>query len=272
MNNMNNMNNINNINNYIIDELISGGSFGRVYKCHKNNNVYALKEDNVNLLKYEANIYRIIRNIKNISKLIDFFSYNNKYYLVLDYFDYTLKYYKSLHYNSNNYNYNLKNIFDSLLYTLEDIHNMGILHRDLKPDNICFNKYNEPHIIDFGLAKKYSNKGKHNAEKNIKSIIGSNNFISLNVMNLIEPSRRDDIESLIYIYFYMLICNDTYIIYDNLDIILKKNIIYILSFLEKDNVDFDIINNIENSLVYIRRLRFSQTPNYNLLKNIMLNL
>ena len=263
------------LDNYIIDSLINKGRFGSVYKCHKNSKIYAIKEDiNIKLLKHEADIYCSIKNVKNISKLIDFFSLNNKYYLVLDYFEYTLAQYKNTHYNSKVYSYDIKltNIFSSLLTTLENIHAMGIIHRDLKPDNICFNEYNEPYIIDFGLAKSYKNNGKHICEKNIHSIIGSANFVSLNVINLIEPSRRDDIESLILIYLYMILSENVYTIYSNLDNNIKKNIIYILSLLQKDNIDNNIINNINNSLVYIRRLRFSQIPNYVLLKNKLLNM
>ena len=145
---------------YIVDSLINKGTFGCIYKCHKNCNIYAIKEDiNIKLLKHEADIYRSIKNVKNISKLIDFFSFNNKYYLVLDYFEYSLKQYKTMHYNSKVYSYHVKltKIFSSLVTTLENIHTMGIIHRDLKPDNICFNQYNEPYIIDFGLAKSYKN-------------------------------------------------------------------------------------------------------------------
>tara|TARA_A100001015_G_scaffold58071_1_gene63936 strand:- start:3303 stop:4106 length:804 start_codon:yes stop_codon:yes gene_type:complete len=264
---------IKNLDDYIVDSLISKGTFSSVYKCHKNNETYAIKEDvNIKLLKHEADIYRSIKNVKNISKLIDFFSLNNKYYLVLDYFNYTLKQYKVMHYNSEKFHVNLTNIFSSLLTTIEDIHNMGIIHRDLKPDNICFNQYNEPYIIDFGLAKSYKNTGKHIGEKNINSIIGSVNFVSLNVINLIEPSRRDDIESLILIYLYMILSENMYTVYSNLDNFMKKNIIYILSLLQKDTIHNNIINNINNSLVYIRLLRFSQIPNYNLLKNKLLNI
>ena len=79
---------------------------------------------------------------------------------------------------------------------------MGIVHRDLKPSNICLNGNFDAYIIDFGLAKEIILNRKHIEFKNIKGIIGSNNFASINVLNLCEPSRRDDIESLLYIYLY----------------------------------------------------------------------
>ena len=71
---------------YNIESIISRGAFGIVYKCNHNNEQFAIKEDKNNILKYEANIYKELRGIKNISQLIDFFKYDDRFFLVLDYF------------------------------------------------------------------------------------------------------------------------------------------------------------------------------------------
>ena len=72
-------------------------------------------------------------------------------------------------------------IFKNYLFTISYIHNNYYLHRDLKPLNICLDKYNNPIIIDFGLSKKYIIENKHITIKNIKGIIGSYAFCSINV-------------------------------------------------------------------------------------------
>ena len=113
----------------------------------------------------------------------------------------------------------------------------------------------------------YKNNNIHNSQTQIKSLIGSVNFSSLNVINLIEPSRRDDIESLLYILFYLLLDKSCYNIYTNLDVSNKKNIDILLMFLQDKNNS--ILNNksinyttLDKLFKYIRRLKYNQVPNY----------
>ena len=257
-------------NKYKIEKYLSNGNFGAVFECSYNNKKYAIKFDSNNdskLLKYEAGIYMELRYVTKISKLVDFFLYDNKYYLVLELFKLNLKDYKYRFYNSEYYLERLVKIMNSVIETLKNIHNYGIIHRDLKPPNICLNHNYEPYIIDFGMAKKIIINNKHIEEKNINNIIGSPNYISLNVVNLIEPSRRDDMESLIYIMMFMLLNDNEYIIYTNNTLNIQKSISKISEVLLKNDIKLKLIN----ILIYLRKLNFSQIPNYNYISNYLRN-
>ena len=108
----------------------------------------------------------------------------------------------------------------------------------------------------------YKNGTIHNNETKINGLLGSINFSSLNTINCIEPSRRDDIESTIYVLLYMLLPQISYNEYNNLDVIQKKDILTIIVFLKNNYaniINYEIFTKI---FTYIRRLKYNQQPNY----------
>ncbi len=233
---------------------INSGSFGNIYKIEYNNNYYALKEEKNNeLLKYEVNIYKNLREINNITKIYNIFNNNtnNTSYIIMDLYDYDLNYYKKMYYNDLKYRENILEISVFLINILKNIHNNGYIHRDIKPANICL-KNNQPYLIDFGLSKQYIVNKKHIAEKSIRNVIGSYNFVSINILNCIEPSRRDDICSIIYVIIFLLLKEDI-----EYDFVKYKNNISQLNFLCGEN---NI--NIQKIIIYIKKMSFTQSPNY----------
>ena len=47
----------------------------------------------------------------------------------------------------------IKNILIQLLDAIDKIHEVGILHRDISPDNILIEESGTPVLIDFGAAR-----------------------------------------------------------------------------------------------------------------------
>ena len=255
------------LNKYNIISYISNGEFGQVTKATYNDKSYAIKCGAKDLIKYEIQIYKQLRTISNISTIYDVFETNNKMYMVMDLYTMTLKDYKLQNCDRLNYVEHTITMLGELIAIIKLIHENNIIHRDLKPTNICLDTSYNLYIIDFGLSKIYKSGTIHNSETQIKSLIGSVNFSSLNVINLIEPSRRDDIESLLYILFYLLLDNSCYNIYTSLDVSNKKNIDILLMFLQDKNnsiLNKKSINytTLDKLFKYIRRLKYNQVPNY----------
>lgn len=103
----------------------------------------------------------------------------------------------------------LKTISDIGIQTisqLEILHKLGFVHGDLKFQNICFNKISKTYsVIDFGLCSKIFNKnGTHKAQESVSSFYGNSLFASDSMSRLQTTSRKDDLESLIYILCYLL--------------------------------------------------------------------
>jgi len=101
------------------------------------------------------------------------------------------------------------------LSIIEFVHGEGIIHRDLKLENLCMgvdSSFFQLYLIDFGLSKKYIDpaNNKHIPLKSGKSLLGSIEYASLNnhtgkgTLKLrTELSRRDDIESIAYLLMHL---------------------------------------------------------------------
>lgn len=95
-----------------------------------------------------------------------------------------------------------------MISCVEYVHKFKYIHRDIKPDNFvmgCGENANKVYIIDFGLSKKYIDQnGKHIRNCSGKSLTGTARYASINALEGFEQSRRDDMESLFYVWIYCL--------------------------------------------------------------------
>jgi serine/threonine protein kinase len=100
-------------------------------------------------------------------------------------------------------------LIQQMLTCLEFVHKKHFIHRDIKPDNFMLGikeRKNQVYLIDFGLAKRFEDPRtrKHLEYAEGKSLTGTARYASINAMSGIEQSRRDDLESLGYVWIYML--------------------------------------------------------------------
>jgi len=254
-------------NKYEVIDTLSSGEFGIILQVEYKKQKFVIKVGEIQMMKNELHIYKTIKELKSISKIYDVFTYEDKLCVVFDCFKMDLVGYKKIAYNAMDYYNNIITYVQDLISIIKSVHSYNIIHRDLKPSNVCIDSNNKLYLIDFGLSRINIINNTHIIEPKIHSLIGSVNFSSLNVLNLIEPAQRDDVESILYILFYLLLSKENYTIYDSIADIEKKNIDIVLIFLQdKTNI---ILNNIAiNYLLvgklfkYVRRLKYNQKPNY----------
>lgn len=154
-----------------------------------------------------------------------------------------------------------------LLDSIRLIHSFGIIHRDIKPDNILYGQsrgnINSLHLylIDFGLATFFiQENGKHISNNQLKTIIGTNEYLSLNGHLGNQLARRDDIES--YLYTMISIFSDNKQLpwsneTNNSNISESKqynNIVYLLQFMA-DDLWFELY-------IVLLQLKFEETIDY----------
>lgn len=98
-------------------------------------------------------------------------------------------------------------VAEQMVTRIEFLHLKTFMHRDQKPDNYCIGRgrrKNTIFLIDYGLSKRYMIAGQHIPYKEHKSLTGTARYCSINTHLGIEQSRRDDLESLGYIFVYFL--------------------------------------------------------------------
>ena len=49
-----------------------------------------------------------------------------------------------------------RHIFYDLIKAVDELHDVGVVHRDLKLENILLNELGEPMIIDFGMSARFN--------------------------------------------------------------------------------------------------------------------
>ena len=164
----------NNFNQYEFIKAIKSGGFGNIFlvKEVSSNEEYAIKEIDVTNFSNE-NLYNTSRESMilkemshiNIIKIHKFFTYNQKFYIVMDYArggELSSLLTSKKHFSEDYAKKIFRQIYNGVFY----IHSKSIIHRDLKPNNILFLDEERTHviIIDFGISGSANGNSKESVK------------------------------------------------------------------------------------------------------------
>lgn len=183
---------------YIVGKVIGEGGFGISYIGFDINlelviaikefypNGYVTRESNVtaqvstyagkneaSVNKWKEGFINEARNLAKFSKLSgivevrDFFNENGTAYIIMEYVDgITLKQYLK----ENGGKIPEQQVFammEPVIRSLATVHDTGMIHRDISPDNIMITKRGEMKLLDFGAAREYAD----NVEKSLSIML-----------------------------------------------------------------------------------------------------
>ncbi|MDP2915743.1 MAG: protein kinase [Candidatus Aminicenantes bacterium] len=191
----------------IVEELGHGG-MGRVYKVHdtKIGEKIALKlirpealldRKTVERFTNELKLARKIRH-KNICQMFDLGEDQGTHYITMEYIhgeDLKQLIRKVGRLSPGQAIGIARQVCDGL----EEAHNLGVVHRDLKPQNIMIDEDGNARIMDFGIARSLSGKGITGAGV----MIGTPEYMSPEQVEGKETDQRSDIYSLGVILYEM---------------------------------------------------------------------
>ena len=264
-------------NKYTLIKKLGEGSFGSIYSAKSQHNWYAIKLENKNrsqyLLENEAYIMSYLQG-KRIP-FIKSFGYSGDYnVLVMELMGKSLEeIFENLPIKKMSVNC-VGKLGLQMVNILENIHDKHIIHRDIKPDNFVMGRGEKSkylYLLDFGLAKKYrsSTTLKHYPMIKKKNLTGTARYASINALNGLTQSRRDDLEAVGYVLLYFLRGK---LPWQGLHMKKKEDryhkIMEIKIMTKPSELCEGFPKEFEEYVEYTRNLEYEQDPNYSYLKNL----
>lgn len=116
----------------------------------------------------EATVLKNLEHLSSIATVLDILETNGTIYIVMEYIDgITLQ-----NYVQNNGELSYQELLPMILPIIKDlqqIHERGLIHRDISPDNLILGMDNQLHLIDFGSSTHFYNTGKQSTTVFLKS-------------------------------------------------------------------------------------------------------
>ena len=265
------------LNKYLIIKKLGEGSFGLIYSAKTQHNWYAVKLESrnrgQNLLENEACIMYYLRG-KRIPAIKSYANDLNFNILVMELMGKSLEeIFESLPKKKMSVNCVAK-IGIQMIEILEYIHKKHIIHRDIKPDNFVMGRGDKSkyvYLLDCGLAKKYrsSTTLKHYRMTKKKNLTGTARYASINALNGLTQSRRDDLEAVGYVLMYFLRGK---LPWQGLRVKNKEDRYHKIMEIKQETSPSLLCHGFPKEfkkyVEYTRNLEYEQDPDYEMLKNL----
>lgn len=278
---------------YLIDELyvffkkyvIGSGSFGKVLYGidFKRENEFAIKfekNEKHSVLKEEIKILKDLEGGEGIPNVYWCGKWSTYKVMVMDLLGPSLdKFFKIC---GKRFQIETTAILGvEMINRIEYVHSRNFLHRDIKPNNFLIGKFssrnssfidNTVYIIDFGLSKSYikQDTGLHYDYKTQRRFVGTPRYASINTHIGIRQSRRDDLESILYVLFYFM---NGELPWQGIRAKTKSEKKQKIKF-KKQTVRMDELCKFElkemtTLLNYVKNLKFEEKPDYSYIRSLL---
>ena len=269
------------LNKFTIIKKLGEGSFGLIYSAKSQHNWYAVKLEQrnhgQNLLENEACIMCYLKG-KRIPSIKLYAHDHNFNILVMELMGKSLEeIFESLPNKKMSINCVCK-LGIQMLQILEHIHNRHIIHRDIKPDNFVMGRGDKSkyvYLLDFGLAKKYRSSTTllHYRMIKKKNLTGTARYASINALNGLTQSRRDDLEAVGYVLMYFL---KGKLPWQGLRLKNKEDRYHKIMEIKRDTSPGQLCHGFPDEfkkyVEYTRNLEYEDDPDYDMLKNLFKNI
>ncbi|CAG9331821.1 unnamed protein product [Blepharisma stoltei] len=262
---------------FIKESTIGEGNFGSVYRVIDTTNKkrVALKIEKPNLevsqIENEIKVISAMKGHRGFPRLIDSGTENGSMYIAMQLLGSSLE----DKFQESKQNFGLMailNIAEQILMRIQALHDKFFIHRDIKPRQFLFSPTpgsSTIYMIDFGLSKCYQNgkTGVHIQYMESRPFIGTANYASINTHIGIQQSRRDDLESYMYMISYFLNGTLPWISKDHTvserEIRLAKNRVSVNELFHNGPAEFVLM------MAYIKSISFEDKPDYEYLEGLI---
>ncbi|KAF8359099.1 hypothetical protein PRIPAC_94094 [Pristionchus pacificus] len=270
---------------WTIEEILGSGGFGDVYKVRgeKENEVYAMKTEyndpkqrkSNDRLKIEQMILCDLNNqpdpekSKHFLKIVDKGQTDSFKWIVMTLVSHSLDVLRRDYLESMTYITKTP----QTLKAVEQLHDCGYLHRDIKPHNFAIGippKDSTIFMIDFGIARRFMDKdGKLRIPRQTVRFLGTVRFASRSCHNEKEQSRKDDLES--WCYMVLDLFNPENITWRRVSDRMKVAVYKHQLFTRQDNKEIDGPKEMYKIIAYVNELGYTDVPNYDKIRDYLLD-